>query len=401
VERIGPAIVLVSLRQAEWSDALVEEWVTAQERLADDAEARVIVVTGRTNAFCRSSASSARHLWRGLLDCPVPVLAAVQGDAMGEGLMFGLAADVPILSDTGRYGVKLGDGSMDDADDSAALLTERLGTALCNEMVLGGRTFSGEQLCGRCVNVLVRPQSLVLPETLALASEVARSPRGSLVHWKRRTAGRHRPHRVALGSETEPGAASRDDGEGQPHAGIAALETEIAALLGATLHRAPSSIASDVPFSSLGLDSVAAVEVARDLSRRTGVSLDVTDLYTYASVDALARYIHEAKGSAPSPSSEASAAPAQPAVSAAELRDASRSACSLDAIRDAVASVFGVPIATLSETSDLRDLGLDAVSAAELVQALSARSGAEIDPLCLFDWPVLGTLAARVETARS
>ena len=62
----------------------------------------------------------------------------------------------------------------------------------------------------------------------------------------------------------------------------------------------PAAVPRDVPFQSLGFDSLRAVELQERLSRMSGVALSITTLWNYTSIDAYAAFLLDAMaGSAP------------------------------------------------------------------------------------------------------
>ena len=74
------------------------------------------------------------------------------------------------------------------------------------------------------------------------------------------------------------------------------IQEQVATILGCKADR----VARDVPFQSLGFDSLRTVELQERLSRMSGVALSVITLWNYPSIDAYAAYLLEAMlGTAP------------------------------------------------------------------------------------------------------
>ena len=66
------------------------------------------------------------------------------------------------------------------------------------------------------------------------------------------------------------------------------------------LRREPSAIPCDVPFQSLGFDSLRAIELQERLSQMSGVALSITTLWNYTSIEAYAPFLLDAmQGSEP------------------------------------------------------------------------------------------------------
>jgi 2-(1,2-epoxy-1,2-dihydrophenyl)acetyl-CoA isomerase len=101
-----------------------DEIAEALERLAEDADVRVVVVTGRGRAFCAGAdvgymadllerraydeanllVTAGRRVIRTIIDMPKPVIAALNGPAAGGGANMALACDLRIASDRARIG---------------------------------------------------------------------------------------------------------------------------------------------------------------------------------------------------------------------------------------------------------------------------------------------------------
>ncbi|WP_432152355.1 amino acid adenylation domain-containing protein [Streptomyces sp. bgisy029] len=86
-------------------------------------------------------------------------------------------------------------------------------------------------------------------------------------------------------------------------AGTAAL---LRRLLGAALRLPPAEIPDDAPFLTLGLDSLAAVDLVRQLERELGASLPATLFFEYRTVRELAAHLDAPADPAPAPPMAAS-----------------------------------------------------------------------------------------------
>jgi enoyl-CoA hydratase/carnithine racemase len=137
---------------------LMDDFIAAFRGLAEDSALRAVVLTGDGHkAFVGGAdidemtaldAGSARAFitrvhccCRALRESPVPVIARIQGYALGAGLEIAAACDLRVAADTARLGmpeVKLGIPSVVEA----ALLPTLAGWGRAREMLLLGETFS-------------------------------------------------------------------------------------------------------------------------------------------------------------------------------------------------------------------------------------------------------------------
>ncbi|AGP33724.1 hypothetical protein BE04_26710 [Sorangium cellulosum] len=167
-------------------------------------EIKVVVLVGRDDVFLMGGteaglsevadggtrSSDLSFLCGGLLCCEVPVIAAMQGQAEGAGLCFGLYADVVVLAEEGAYSVSSMDYGLTPGLGATFILREQLGGPLATEMMYLGRSYTGRELRDRGVSLAVRPMAEVRAEALAIARRLAEKPREALVVLKRELAGR-------------------------------------------------------------------------------------------------------------------------------------------------------------------------------------------------------------------
>lgn len=138
LRRDGP-VLHATLNRPEVLNALDmpmhHELLALFEAAASDAETRVLVLTGAGKAFCAGGDASAvqetiddpalflegaengKKLVHAILDCPKPVIAKVNGAAMGLGATIALFCDIAIAADQARiadphvrFGLPAGDG---------------------------------------------------------------------------------------------------------------------------------------------------------------------------------------------------------------------------------------------------------------------------------------------------
>jgi enoyl-CoA hydratase/carnithine racemase len=163
----------------------------------DDADAddsvRAIVFTGAGRGFCAGadlgggggtfdhSEREARTEHRdggGLLtlrifECKKPVIAAINGPAVGVGSTMTLPMDVRIASDQARFGFVFARRGIVPEAASSYFLPRVVGISQAMEWVATGRVFSAQEaLAGRLVSRVV-PHAELLATARALAREIA------------------------------------------------------------------------------------------------------------------------------------------------------------------------------------------------------------------------------------
>jgi 2-(1,2-epoxy-1,2-dihydrophenyl)acetyl-CoA isomerase len=202
VERQG-AVAVVRLDDPSCMNALSPDikagLAEAVPKVLADASVRVIVLTGTGKAFCAGGdiramqdptgrkAPAVRHRMRAvhswarpLLDADKPVVAAVNGAAVGGGLALALLADIIIASETAYFMSAY--SKLGVLPDVGVLQTLpwAIGSLRAKEMILLNRRYTAAEavqigLANRCV----APEKL-MEEALAAAHEIANGPTAML-----------------------------------------------------------------------------------------------------------------------------------------------------------------------------------------------------------------------------
>jgi enoyl-CoA hydratase/carnithine racemase len=196
-------VVTLTLNEPERRNPLtgntaVKELVEAIDRIENDRSVRAVILTGAGNAFCSGgnikdmerqasgeiSGMQIRQEYRqgiqklplALFNLEVPVIAAVNGAAIGAGLDLACMCDIRIASTHAKFAesfVKLG---IVPGDGGAWLLPRAIGLARAAEMTFTGQVIDAEQaLAWNLVSRVVAPAEL-LPAARALAAQIAANP---------------------------------------------------------------------------------------------------------------------------------------------------------------------------------------------------------------------------------
>src|SRR6202158_5541199 len=123
VERPSDDIVVFRLNRPQVRNALNLE---VRARLADevtrhaaDAAVRCLIITGSDTVFAAGAdigdmaeagpieimTRNLQKYWRAITDCPKPVIAAIEGFALGGGLELALCADIIVAGEGARLGL--------------------------------------------------------------------------------------------------------------------------------------------------------------------------------------------------------------------------------------------------------------------------------------------------------
>jgi len=197
VERRGAVSLLTFARPDQlnaMSSAMVEEILAA---IAETA--RVLVLRGAGGNFMagadikayatqsaeafRDFQESAGRIYSALEGLPKPVIAAIEGYALGGGFEIALSADLIVAHGDAKLGlpeVKLG---LVPGGGGTQRLARKLGPNRAAELLMTGRFASAQEMASW--GVVNRVAEDALGEALALAEQMARHPAGALADLKR------------------------------------------------------------------------------------------------------------------------------------------------------------------------------------------------------------------------
>jgi len=206
-------ILTITLNRPEKLNAftgiMMTEMIDAFDRADKDDQIRAIIVTGAGRAFCagadlssgaetfaparadrpdRKSAIRADgsidwsnevtrdgggRLTLRIFECLKPVIAAVNGPAVGVGVTMQLAMDVRLASETARFGFVFSRRGIVPEACSSWFLPRIVGISQALEWTFSGRVFSAQEaLEGRLVRK-VYPAAELIPAARALARDIA------------------------------------------------------------------------------------------------------------------------------------------------------------------------------------------------------------------------------------
>lgn len=175
-----------------WTPRMAQEQWHAIERANEDASVGSIVMTGAGRGFCagadmsgfagqieageQDAALTTPGDWVALCRRSKPLIAAVNGPAVGVGLTMILPFDIIVASESAKFGmffIKLG---VVPELASTHFLVQRVGFARASEMCLSGRAYRAAELEGAGLfNHLVSAEDLI-EFAGGVATEIASNP---------------------------------------------------------------------------------------------------------------------------------------------------------------------------------------------------------------------------------
>jgi enoyl-CoA hydratase/carnithine racemase len=195
---VGDGVLVLTLNRPErlnaWTGRMGSELIEAFDRADADDEVRAVIVTGAGRGFCAGAdlaeggatfdyrkrgetaqvpRDSGGELTLRIFRATKPVIAAINGPAVGVGATMTLPMDVRLASEEARIGFVFARRGIIPEAASSWFLPRVVGISRAMEWVATGRVFSAQEaLEGRLVRSLHAPGEL-LGAARALAREIA------------------------------------------------------------------------------------------------------------------------------------------------------------------------------------------------------------------------------------
>ena len=257
------------------------------------------------------------------LRCEIPVIAAMQGHAIGAGWSFGMFCDQVVLAEDAIYSSRFMRYGFTPGFGSTLIFERRFGRDLGREILFAARDYAGRDLQRRGVPMPVVPAQEVLPLALEQAHRLAVSSRQTLIAAKQRATRRLLERlpgivraELAMHDRTFVGNAGALEGI-ELHFDTPAAEPGIPAnpapvppavpsaenldqltntlreTLAEELRMTPEEIDEDAPFTDMGLDSITGVSWVRRVNKRFGLSISANEVYHAPTLGEFARLVRD------------------------------------------------------------------------------------------------------------
>jgi enoyl-CoA hydratase/carnithine racemase len=179
-------VATVTLNRPErlnaWNTLLGAELGDAMATADEDDDVRAVVVTGAGRAFCAGADLSGGEFGGGaaptLRACwpyqvRKPVIAAINGHAVGVGLTYPMTCDVRFVANDAKLAFAFVRRGAIPELASHVTVPRVAGFAVAAELLLSGRTILGAEAAELGLVSRALPQAEVLPAAVALASDIA------------------------------------------------------------------------------------------------------------------------------------------------------------------------------------------------------------------------------------
>ena len=423
LEIFDDGVALLRMQDAAHRNMFTTELMDGLEEgfaaIAASSQIKVVVLTGDADCFALGGTRDGllslqqgktrftdRRIYALPLDCPAPVIAAMDGHAIGAGWSMGMFCDIQFFGEDSVFHSNYLQLGFTPGAGATLIFPARLGE-LGWELLFTAADVRGRALAARTPSVIALPNAGLLDAALKRAHRLAQTSRDILFELKAEVARPLRErieatlaaelsmHSLTLTGNAEAlrrieGLADRlsaHDDSAAPKsvdANETDLRADIVAILAEELMIGPHDIGDETPFVDLGMDSILAVTFARRLSERFHASLPATTVYTHPNLRALLR--HLASG-AIEVGRAASSAPQQTVVDTGML------STELAAL---LAEELMIAPRDIDQQTSFVDLGMDSILAVTFTRRLSERFCVSLPATTVYAHPDLRTLAAHL-----
>jgi len=186
-------VALVTLNRPEslnaWTAVMAAELTDAMHRANEDDEVRAVVLTGAGDrAFCagadlgrgggtfadrerREASESRPPLWPFQID--KPVIAAINGHAVGVGITYPMLADVRLVAENAKISFAFVRRGVLPELASHVIVARAAGLSNAAELLLTGKTIRGREAAELGLASRALPQTEVLPAAMEMAADIA------------------------------------------------------------------------------------------------------------------------------------------------------------------------------------------------------------------------------------
>ena len=414
-----------------FSDKLCNGLRAALKTVGQSLDYKVVVLTGFSQYFC---CGGTKDNLMAILDnktkftdndihyvaqqCALPVIAAMQGRAIGGGWSLGLFCDFAIFSANSSYQAPYMQYGFTPGAGSTLIFPYVLGKQLANEILLCAGEHKGQTLKDKGLALPVVPRQDVLPLALLAAHLLAKQSRQQLIEAKKaRMAPIHQAidaaHRRELAmhektfvgqtqvleridqhfavatetksvqSDTNPQASQMTNNQ---------LNQTIKSLLATEVMLDVEEIDDSDQFTNLGIDSIIAVSWIDKINAKFNLNLDSFEVYNYPSVSQFCQMLSTKLSHRVNTTSHTSPPP---------LVDQITPIIEMQLRIILATELFMEPNEVLPDLQ-FKDMGLDSIHVVTLVRKINSQFNCNLSTNDIYNYPNLTKLteflATEVET---
>lgn len=404
------------------------------------SDAKVVVLTGFDTYFAVGGTADGlkklqegetrftdRKVYNLPLLCELPVIAAMQGHAVGAGWSMGMFADLVLFASEGVYHSNYMWFGFTPGAGATLALPQRLGDDLAREVLFSAQEYRGAELKERAPWLTVLPSKQVLSEAQNMAHALSCYSRDELIAAKKEQSERlstsissvlaqelamhqttfvgnkHVQDRIAekfadtyIDSKTSHTAAVSNSSND--------IRVHVIESLAKELMISAAEVREDMSFLDLGMDSILAVTWIRSLNEALGTDIAATAVYACPTVAAMIKKLEGASASV-----QTTPSGTEPPIRSAEgerpqqKHQRAKTTLLEPSIRERVVASLSEEL--MIDASEIRDevsfleLGLDSILAVTWIRRLNGMLGLDLPATVVYACPNLGMVLETIAAA--
>ncbi|MDA3812002.1 MAG: polyketide synthase [Spirochaetaceae bacterium] len=170
-----------------FSNDFIKGFLSAMDELEANYKPHAMILSGLETVFCAGAEKETLiDLSNGkidvkdllmserLINTEFPIITAMEGHAMGGGLVLALCSDIVIAAKESRYGAVFMNMGFTPGMGTTTLLQGLMGDFVANEMMFTGKRFKGTELINKGTNInYIVPKKDVLSKAMDLALQIS------------------------------------------------------------------------------------------------------------------------------------------------------------------------------------------------------------------------------------
>ncbi|MDH4220121.1 MAG: polyketide synthase [Candidatus Aminicenantes bacterium] len=183
-------IVHLKMNDAEGKNTFTADFVAELIRSLEktsDMKPKVLILQGLPDIFCGGAdKKDLMDLCEGklavkdfiiqetLLNLPFPVIAAMEGHAIGGGFAMAMYSDIILAARESRYGAVFMQLGFTPGMGCTTMLSELVGPYIASEMMFSGKRFKGSELAHKSTNInYILPREEIMPKAEDIALQIS------------------------------------------------------------------------------------------------------------------------------------------------------------------------------------------------------------------------------------
>jgi len=173
-------------RKNTFTADFVAELIKGFEKTSD-MKPKVLIIQGLPDVFCGGAdkkdlmdlcegklAVKDFIIQEALLNLPFPIIAAMEGHAIGGGFALAMCSDIILAARESRYGAVFMQLGFTPGMGCTTLLSELVGPYIASEMMFSGKRFKGSELAQKSTHInYILPKEEVMPKAENIALQIS------------------------------------------------------------------------------------------------------------------------------------------------------------------------------------------------------------------------------------